>query len=323
MIERAKKIIVFIIIISFSSNNLAYAERLNVYFDLNKNNCSQKLDFDLFVQCLEKELTKQTKYKNSFEYRKNTISFLNIGFIYSDLASQKIINNKKAYELYDYLVTSDYSSELSESLENTILSSKCLDKNNFSIFINCLNDEFRSYSIYKKNSLENKFRFEEMMFNLLMNDKGSKVVFVDTNDNAIEFNKDKGFQYFEMMLDKISQDYFKNDSGIMLSGEEAIFLVDKSEQIRDALILIVAIIAISYVASKVVPKVIDKLTASSGSSGSSVSSSSTVSSAQSSTTYTYSNAGQFMPNLFRYAPQNSILRHAHFKRLLVSGRLGF
>ena len=318
-----KKIIIYITIFLFSTNNLVYAQKLNNYLELNKINCTQKTDFDLFVQCLEKGLTKKPKYKNSFDYRKNSIAFLNISYIYSNLARERIISDKKAYELYNYLANSDDNNKLTETFENIILSSQCLKKNDFSDFINCFNSEFRSYSIYQKNSLENKFRFEEMIFNLLMNNKGSKIVFVDTNYNEIEFKKEEGFKYLELILDKISQDYFKNESGIMLTDQEAIVLVDKSEQIRDMLIFIVAVIAISYVASKVVPKVIDKLTASSGSTGSSVSSGSTASSAQSSTTYTYSNAGQFLPNLFSSAPQNSILRHAHFKRLLVSGRLGF
>ena len=95
-------------------------------------------------------------------------------------------------------------------------------------------------------------------------------------------------------------------------------MVDKSEQIRNALILIIAIIAIGYVASKVVPKVINKLTASSSSA--STGSSSIATPANS---YSYSQPGQFLPNLFRNAPSGSILRKTHFKRLLVSGRLGF
>ncbi len=319
MFDKAKKIVVFIVIISFFSNNLLYAERLNVYFELDRIDCSKKIDFNLFVECLEKKLTEQNKYKNSFKYRKDTIAFLNIGFIYSDLVREKIINNQKAYKKYNYLVDEDYNNQLTKNLENTILSSKCLDLNNFSIFINCLNDEFRTYPIYQKNTLENKFRFEEMFFNLLMHNKGSKLVFVDTNDKVIEFKNEEGFQYLELMLDKISQDYFKNDSGIMLSGEEAIILVDKSEQIRDALILIVAIIAISYVASKVVPKVLDKMSASSGSTSGTTSSNV----ASSGNSYTYSQPGKFLPNLFRNAPKGSVLRQTHFKRLLVSGRLGF
>lgn len=313
-----KKIITYITIIIFSFNNVSFATNLNNYFGINKFICDKNSDFIVFIECLEDKLIIQAKYKNSFDYRKDAINFLNINLIYSDLINEKIINNNKAYTLYEQLINADNEIILKD-LENLILSSKCLDKNDFSIFINCINDEFRSYPIYQKNNLENKSRFEEMMFNLLMNINGNKIIFIDLNSQEIEFNNDDGFKYFELMLDKIAQNYFMNDGGI-ISAEEAITLVDKSEQIRNALILIIAIIAISYVASKVVPKVINKLTSSSGSSSTSAGSSSL---AKSGNSYSYGTPGQFLPNLFKNAPNGSILRQSIFKRLLVSGRLGF
>ena len=313
-----KRIFVYLTILIFSFNKISYANNLNNYFGINKFVCDTNSDFNTFIECLEDKLTIQAKYKNSFEYRKDAINFLNMNFIYANLVNEKIINNNKAYELYEQLIEADNDIILKD-LENLILSSKCLDKGDFPIFINCINEEFRTYPIYQKNNLENKARFEEMMFNLLMNINGNKIIFIDLNSQEIEFSENEGFKYLELMLDNIAQNYFMNDGGI-ISTEEAITLVDKSEQIRDALILIVAIIAISYVASKVVPKVIDKLTASSGSSSTSAGSSSVSASANS---YSYSQPGQFLPNLFRNAPNGSILRQTHFKRLLVSGRLGF
>ncbi|WP_440915739.1 hypothetical protein [Candidatus Pelagibacter sp.] len=314
-----KRIFVYLTILIFSFNNISYANNLNNYFGINKFVCDTNSDFNTFIECLEDKLTIQAKYKNSFEYRKDAINFLNMNFIYADLVNEKIINNNKAYELYEQLIEADNDIILKD-LENLILSSKCLDKGDFPIFINCINEEFRTYPIYQKNNLENKARFEEMMFNLLMNINGKKIVFVDLNKEKIEFNENEGFKYFELMLDKISQNLFINDGGVIIPDQEVVVLVDKSEQIRDTLILIVAIIAISYVASKVVPKVIDKLTASSGSSSTSAGSTSVSAPANS---YSYSQPGQFLPNLFRNAPNGSILRQAHFKKLLVSGRLGF
>ncbi|WP_440651349.1 hypothetical protein [Candidatus Pelagibacter sp. HIMB1495] len=314
-----KRIFVYLTILIFSFNNISYANNLNNYFGIDKFICDQNNNFDNFIECLEDKLTIQAKYKNSFEYRKDAINFLNMNFIYADLVNEKIINNNKAYELYEQLIEADNDIILKD-LENLILSSKCLDKGDFPIFINCINEEFRTYPIYQKNNLENKARFEEMMFNLLMNINGKKIVFVDLNKEKIEFNENEGFKYFELMLDKISQNLFINDGGVIIPDQEVVVLVDKSEQIRDTLILIVAIIAISYVASKVVPKVIDKLTASSGSSSTSAGSTSVSAPANS---YSYSQPGQFLPNLFRNVPNGSILRQAHFKKLLVSGRLGF
>jgi len=316
--SKIKRIIIYLTILIFSFNNISYANNLNNYFGINKFVCNTNSDFNIFIECLEDKLTIQAKYKNSFDYRKDAINFLNINFIYADLVNEKIINNNKAYELYEQLIEADNDIILKD-LEKLILSSKCLDKGDFIIFISCINDEFRSYPIYQKNNLENKARFEEMMFNLLMNINGNKIIFIDLNSQEIEFSENEGFKYLELMLDNIAQNYFMNDGGI-ISTEEAITLVDKSEQIRDALILILAIIAISYVASKVVPKVIDKLTASSGSSSTSAGSTSVSAPANS---YAYSQPGQFLPNLFRNAPSGSILRQTHFKRLLVSGRLGF
>jgi len=318
MLQRSKmkRIIVYLTIIIFSFNNISYANNLNNYFGIDKFICDKNADFDVFIECVEDKLIIQAKYKNSFDYRKDAINFLNINLIYSDLINEKLINNNKAYALYEQLINADNEIILKD-LENLILSSKCLDKNDFSVFINCINNEFRSYPIYQKNNLENKSRFEEMMFNLLMNINGNKIIFIDLNSQEIEFNNDDGFKYFELMLDKIAQNYFMNDGGI-ISAEEAITLVDKSEQIRNALILIIAIIAISYVASKVVPKVINKLTASSSSATTGSSSIATPANS-----YSYSQPGQFLPNLFRNAPSGSILRKTHFKRLLVSGRLAF
>ena len=311
-----RKILTFITIFLFSLNNFAYSQNLNNYFKLSKINCNENDIFENFVQCLEKSLTKQAKYKNSLEYRVDATSFLDINFVYSDLVKEKIINNNEAYNSYNYLVNSDNSNIAKIDIERTILSSKCLDKNEFSQFINCFNEEFRSYPIYQKNSLLNKSKFEEMMFNIMMNNKGSLIVFIDIDGKEIKFERENGFKYFELMLERISKNYFINDAGLIMPDQEVIVMVDKSEQIRNALILIVAIIAISYVASKVVPKAIDKLTASSGSS-------STSSSSVSSSVTSSPSSGKFMPNLFRHAPKNSILRQTHFKRLLVSGRLGF
>lgn len=309
-----KKLIVYFLSFVLTFNYPASASSVKKYLNLNFDICDRYDKFYEFIACVEKIASKSSQYKNSFEYRKNSVNFMNINFVYDDFLSENIINKDQAFSYFNKLLNSNIISYKKKiDIEKTIRTSKCLNDKIFSEFINCFNNEFRDYPIYQNNNLINKFRFEETMFNMIMNSKGNLIVFVDIDGNEIEFDNNSGFRYFELMMEKIALNYFVNNGGIIESDIDPYVVIDKTEALKNILIFIIATVLISYIANKAVTKIVGKISSSS--------SSSAISSSTSASSSTASSSGEFLPGLFRNAPKNSILRKKVFKQALVSGRI--
>jgi hypothetical protein len=312
-----KNIFVYFISIIFLYQNSLYASSVKQYFSIDSHICSKFTKYMSYAECLEKELTTNNKYKSSGDFRKNTSLLTNISFIYQDLKDENFLKEKEAFNYLNILFESNLEIQnLKFDLEKVVFNSKCLEKNIFKEFISCFNSEFRNFPLYRNNTLLNKFRFEEMIFNTLMQTKGSEIIFYDTNSERYDFKPEEGFKYFELMIEKISLNYFEDThSTIFYDVEDPYLVVDKSEELRNILIFLVAALLISYIAKKAVVKIAGKIS----SSGSTASSSVTTSSSSSASAAA---SNPYGVNLSGFAPGNSILRRNFlFNRLLRSGRL--
>ncbi len=192
-----------------------------------------------------------------------------------------------------------------------INNSQCLSMHIYSDFIDCYFEEFRSFEVYKKSSPTVKERLEQIMFHALALKDSNNLVLIASEystgdiqigniDEAFEGNKD-GFDYLHFMIDGLGKNFYSNKKLVT----RVYSLNDK--EIKTILIYLVATIAISYIAKKMLAKTFS----------SSVSSGSTASSGtQTFTTYqqnpiSYTN--KILPQVFRSAPANSILHNPWFR----------
>jgi hypothetical protein len=285
------------------------------------NNCNTFINnFSDFDNCLNEQIS--SDFKISKRKLFDLQSLLKITSNINLAENYQFITNTDALKIWNEITLMDNkSSKKKIKIEEELNKSSCLEFNEYNYFIECYYKEFRNQEIYKQSSLLNKSRIESIMFNSLLLTKDTSFVHTFKIDNrTIDFdkvyegeNESDGFSFFFTMMNNIGTKYF-----IDYKKKK-----DK-EDIKQIIKFIIIAIVMAYVAKKIFAK-------SSGSSGSSVNNSAvkqqtskSTLSASSNTSYGYVYPGgpfdtNFMPNLFRSAPPNSILTKNFFKM----GMLGF
>ena len=310
-----RKLITYLTILSFAfSQTIVKADSIKNKFDIQATSCSSNLPFDEYIYCLQEakliEITFEKKLKEKDKL--HLFKVFSIGQIYYQAVYDKIIEEKKAYELWNKLLDSDYRGKIDKKkFKDMINNSQCLSMHIYSDFIDCYFEEFRSFEVYKKSSPTVKERLEQIMIHALALKDSKNLVLIASEysvgqmalgniDEVFEGNKD-GFNYLHFMIDGLGKNFYSNKKLV----KRVYSLNDK--EIKTILIYLVATIAISYIAKKMLAKTFS----------SSVSSGSTASSGtQTFTTYqqnpiSYTN--KILPNVFRSAPANSILHNPWFR----------
>jgi len=286
------------------------------------NNCNTFIyNFSDFDNCLNEQIS--SDFKISKRKLFDLQSLLKITNNINLAGDYQFIDKTDAFRIWNEIILMENKSSRKNKIkiEDELNKTNCLKFNEYDYFIECYYDEFRKQEIYKQSSLLNKSRIESIMFNSLLLTKDTSVVHTfKMNNRTIDFdkvyegeNEADGFSFFFTMMNNMGTKYF-----IDYKKKK-----DK-ENIKQIIKFIIIAIVMAYVAKKVFAK--------SGSSSGSSANSTTVKqqtgkssfSATSNTSYGYVYPGgpfdtNFMPNLFRSAPTNSILKKNFFKM----GMLGF
>lgn len=277
-------------------------------------------NFSEFDNCLNEQIS--SDFKISKRKLFDLQSLLKITNNINLAKNYDFITNSDALKIWNEIVLMDNkNSKKKIKIEDELNKTNCLKFDDYDDFIECYYSEFRNQEIYKQSNLLDKSRIESIMLNALLLTKDTSFVHTFKKDNrTIDFEKvyegadeSDGFSFFFTMMNNIGTKYF-----IDYKKKKT------KEDVKQIIKFIIIAIVMAYVAKKVFAK-------SGSSSGSSVNSTTVKQqtgkssfSATSNTSYGYVYPGgpfdtNFMPNLFRSAPPNSILKKNFFKM----GMLGF
>ena len=242
------------------------------------------------------------------------VNILNEGVI------EGFIDDATAYDNWNQFINSNYKKRNSkQKLKKILDNSKCENSKDYNSFINCFNNEFRSYDIYQSADIKTKERMEHIVFNSLILTKPDGLVYTLKKENIYgieEFDKlyeeGDGYEFFFTLMNALGTNYFKK------TGDD----VDWNKVVK----FIVIAIIVAYLAKSL----LKSSSSSSGSTASSSQSSSTAATSTSTATTTgqapYSvlsygsfSQGAFGKGMFRYAPKSSVLQKPWFKVTFARG----
>jgi len=317
-----KKIICNLAIILFLISQTAHAKPIIKDRVLKKyiNTCDKYIyDFNAFDNCLNIQIS--SDFKISKRKLFDLHSLLKITNNINLARDYQYITNVDALRVWNEIILMDNKSSRKNKIkiEDELNNTKCLEDDEYIDFIECYYNEFRNQEIYKQSSLLNKSRIESIMFNsLLLTEDTSIVHAYKKNNRDIDFekvyegqNSSDGFGFFFTMMSNLGTKYF----------------IDyKKKKDKEDIKQIIKFIIIAIVMAYVAKKVFAKSASSSGSSANSATAKQQAGkssvSATSNTSYGYVIPGgpfdtNFMPNLFRSAPANSVLRKNFFKAAML------
>ena len=317
-----KKVFVSIISLLLIINpTLSFSKSIKTISDQTKFyeiiSCYPKIDsFEKFSSCVDNQTMTSQKLGLLKKKKKREIyDMLAIVNILNEGVEEGFIDDKTAYNNWSQFINSNYKKRTSkQKLKKILDESKCENSKDYESFINCFNNEFRSYDIYQSADIKTKERMEHIVFNSLILTKPDGLVYTLKKENiyGIEefdqlYEEGDGYEFFFTLMNAFGTNYFKK------TGDD----VDWKKIVK----FIVIAIIVAYLAKS--------LLKSSGSSGSTASSSSSSSSAASSTStssYSYSLSysgsaaqGAFGKGMFRYAPKTSVLQKPWFKYTFARG----
>ena len=313
---------IFISIITFTliinptlsySNSIKTISNQTKFYEIISCYPSMK-SFDEFSNCVDNQTITSQKLGLLKKKKKREIyDMLAIVNILNEGVKEGFIDDKTAYNNWNQFINSNYKKRTSkQKLKKILDESNCENTKDYESFINCFNNEFRSYDIYQSADIKTKERMEHIVFNSLILTKPDGLVITLKKENiyGIEefdqlYEEGDGYEFFFTLMNAFGTNYFKK------TGDD----VDWKKVIK----FIVIAIIVAYLAKS--------LLKSSGSSGTTASSSSSSSSAASSTStssysLSYSGSaaqGAFGKGMFRYAPKTSVLQKPWFKYTFARG----
>ena len=316
--------LIFLFLISFSlivNPTIAYSKAKKTILEKTEFyeiiSCYPKIDsFEEFSSCVDNQtMTSQKLGLLKKKKKREIFDMLAIVNILNEGITEGFIDNKTAYNNWNQFINSNYKKRSSkQKLKKILDESNCENSEDYESFINCFNNEFRSYDIYQSADIKTKERIEHIVFNSLILTKPEGLVITLKKENiyGIEdfdrlYEEGDGYEFFFKLMNALGTNYFKK------TGDD----VDWKKVVK----FIVIAIIVAYLAKS--------LLKSSGSSGTSASSSSSSSSAAASTSkssYSYSLSysgsaaqGAFGKGMFRYAPKTSVLQKPWFKYTFARG----
>ena len=295
--------------IAYSKTTKTILEKTEFYEIIS---CYPKIDsFEEFSLCVDNQTMTSQKLGLLKKKKKREIyDMLAIVNILNEGVTEGFIDNKTAYNNWNQFINSNYKKRTSkQKLKKILDESKCENSIDYESFINCFNNEFRSYDVYQSADIKTKERMEHIVFNSLVLTKPDGIVITLKRENIYGselvdkiYEEDDAYEFFFTLMNALGTDYFKK------TGND----VDWKKVIK----FIVIAIIVAYLAKG--------LLKSSGSAGSTSSSSSSAASSSSTKSYSLSYSGSaaqgaFGKGMFRFAPKTSVLQKPWFKYTLARG----
>ena len=313
--------LIFLFIISFSliiNPTIAYSKSFKSIKDKTKFyeiiNCYPDDNlFNEFSECIDNQTMTSQKLGLLKDKKKQEIfDLIAIANIINESVSYGFVDNNTAFNNWNKFINSNYKKRISkQKLKKILDESKCENSENYESFINCFNDEFRSYDIYQSADIKTKERMEHIVFNSLILTNPDGLVYTLKKENIYIDELDKlyehgdGYDFFFTLINALGTNYFKKKESD----------IDYKKIIK----FIVIAIVVAYLAKSL-------LKSSGGSTASSSTSSSTSAASSSSTASSYSLSysgsaakGAFGKGMFRYAPKTSVLQKPWFKYTFARG----
>ena len=310
---------IFVLIITFTiviNPTLSYSKSIKTISDQTKFyeiiSCYPKIDsFEEFSLCVDNQTITSQKLGLLKKKKKREIyDMLAIVNILNEGVTEGFIDNKTAYNNWNQFINSNYKKRTSkQKLKKILDESKCDNSVDYESFINCFNNEFRSYDVYQSADIKTKERMEHIVFNSLVLTKPDGIVITLERENIYGselvdkiYEEDDAYEFFFTLMNALGTDYFKK------TGND----VDWKKVVK----FIVIAIIVAYLAKG--------LLKSSGNAGSTTSKSSSTASSSSTSSYSLSYSGSaaqgaFGKGMFRFAPKTSVLQKPWFKYTFARG----
>lgn len=273
-----------------------------------------KASFKEFSICIDNQtLTSQKLGLLKKRKKREVFDIIAIANIINESVTEGFVDNSTAFNNWNSFINSNYKKRSSkQKLKKILDESNCESIDDYEVFINCFNDEFRSYDIYQSADIKTKERMEHIVFNSLILTNPDGLVYTIKKEGLLGNNElDKlyesgdGYEFFFTLMNALGTNYFKKTKDD----------VDWKKVVK----FIVIAIIVAYLAKGLLKSV------SKGSSASSTSSSS-ASTASSGGQYSYSLSysgsaakGAFGKGMFRFAPKTSVLQKPWFKYTFARG----
>lgn len=293
-----------------------------------------KLELGFGNDCLSKNTTINlifTCYDQNLQLNnEDQIIYLEILRLIDLSIQRNFITNKQGIETVKYINNLEYWTEYKpQKLEKIVKESKCLDKDNFDIFIDCFYKNFRTLKLYVSSRIDSKNEIEKLMFNAINLSKNEGLLATTNDTRAVDtvYSKDRSatFGQGEFKEKKGGQiDFFINelDRVGLIKHKKYVKEGETNEELKKIIMFIIIAIIIALIAKKLIK----------AKSGGSKSSGGTTSTQQAGTTavkpygqqtYAYSTgpqfSGPFLKGLFKSAPPQSFLHKPGFKLAIARG----
>ena len=218
--------IIFLFLISFSlivNPTIAYSKATKTISEKTEFyeiiSCYPKINsFEEFSLCIDNQTrTSQTLGLLKKKKKREIYDMLAIINILNEGVEEGFIDDKTAYKSWSQFINSNYKKRTSkQKLKKILDESKCESSDDYESFINCFNNEFRSYDIYQSADIKTKERMEHIVFNSLILTKPDGLVYTLKKENIYgmeEFDQlyeeGDGYEFFFTLMNALGTDYFK------------------------------------------------------------------------------------------------------------------
>ena len=206
-------VIFFLNQISATANAVTIEKKLKIH---QLSNCINiyKDNFNEYIDCLNNEVFSSNKFaKLSTKSKRDIKSLLSIANILGENIEDKFLNEGQVISIWQDILDTKYKKKIKKKKLSQILDdSKCIDKNDYDIFIRCFASEFRNLGVYKSSNLLTKRRIETIMINTLYLTQEDSEVYATAKDNligGITYESSDGFDFFFTLMNGLGNDYFK------------------------------------------------------------------------------------------------------------------
>ena len=206
-------VIFFLNQISATANAVTIEKKLKIH---QLSNCINiyKDNFNEYIDCLNNEVFSSNKFaKLSTKSKRDIKSLLSIANILGENIEDKFLKEEQVISIWKDILDTKYKKKIKKKKLSQILDdSKCINKNDYNIFIRCFASEFRNLGVYKSSNLLTKRRIETIMINSLYLTQEDSEVYASAKDSligGITYENSDGFDFFFTLMNGLGNDYFK------------------------------------------------------------------------------------------------------------------
>jgi len=221
-----KKFVVYfssLILIFTQISSTANAVTIEKKLKINQlSNCTNiyKDNFNEYIDCLNNEVFSSNKFaKLSSKSKRDIKSLLSIANILGENIEDEFLNEKQVISIWKDILDTKYKKKIKKKKLSQILDdSKCINKNDYNIFIRCFASEFRNLGVYKSSNLLTKRRIETIMINSLFLTQDDSKVYASTKDSltdSLAYENPDGFDFFFTLMNGLGNDYFKEKEKVI------------------------------------------------------------------------------------------------------------